>query len=266
MADKSDTNTVLLIKNKSRPTDLYEKILSPTYKPVFVPCLSHQIITRAISKLDKLMESGSFSPQSHVPLEELVLGRSLSHSPRYGGIIFTSQRAVEAFAMTKLKLDQNTVFYVVGPATLRALQALALPCPIRGEHCGNGEALAQFILQDYKSRDGLLFLVGEQRRDIIPKTLKGQIRVDEMEVYKTIDDPDFSANLSKAWNDVKWVVIFSPSGCQTILTLLKDHENTKIVTIGPTTRDYLINELSFTPHAVAAKPTPEGIKEAIGLA
>ena len=84
----------------------------------------------------------------------------------YGGLIFTSQRAVEA--LSKLVEDgsgpgwphlQEVPVYSVGPATTRALRA-AVPPPsqktetepplrIFGEHTGNGEALAPFIRQHY---------------------------------------------------------------------------------------------------------------------
>ena len=36
-----------------------------------------------------------------------------------------------------------------------------------------------------------------------------------------------------------------------------------ILTIGPTTRDYLMNEFDFLPDVVAEKPSPEGIAEGI---
>ena len=64
---------------------------------------------------------------------------------------------------------------------------------------GNGEALAHYMLDHYgqwyrdrKVKPPLLFLVGEQRRDIIPKTLMDpaladdrRIQVDELVVYGT---------------------------------------------------------------------------------
>ena len=64
-------------------------------------------------------------------------------------------------------------------------------------HTGNGEGLAHFILEHYNALPGvkkpLLFLVGEQRRDIIPKTLMEphpwpdelRVEVKELVVYET---------------------------------------------------------------------------------
>jgi uroporphyrinogen-III synthase len=144
--------------------------------------------------------------------------------------------------------------YVVGPATSRTLTSLLssscrpphsiltlLNPQIFGSHTGNGEALAHYILEHYNSLPGptrilpLLFLVGEQRRDIIPKTLMDptlpenkQIRVDELVVYETgvmeSFAHDFASHISKiesaAGNGAAVVVVFSPSGCEVMLRRL----------------------------------------------
>jgi uroporphyrinogen-III synthase len=112
---------------------------------------------------------------------------------------------------------------------------------IFGSHTGNGEALAQFILEHYHSLLGpnhtlpLLFLVGEQRRDVIPKTLMDptlagakQIHVDELVVYETgvmeSFTQDFALHISQLESDARHgvvvVVVFSPSGCEALLRCL----------------------------------------------
>ena len=53
--------------------------------------------------------------------------------------------------------------------------------------------------------------------------------------------------------DIKTGKAKKPGGARDIL----------IVTIGPTTRDYLINEFDFVPDVVAERPSPEGIVEGI---
>lgn len=282
---------IILLKTISKPTDRYEEVLKEAeggrYNPIFIPVLDHGLIDQALNEIEELVTSGAFF--SRLPAR------------KYGGIIFTSQRAVEAFArvVKKLrpKIDQylnnQTVLYVVGPATQRALKAIDMPCPIKGEDTGNGDALAAYILDDYAvtSSEGtrlpLLFLVGEQRRDIIPRTLQSnslspsrRIRVDEITVYKTVENPEFhdlfKAELAKyTENQRRWVVVFSPSGCKTMLSVLgmldgntgkfigQRHSLTKVATIGPTTRDYLMNEFAFSPDACAEKPTPDALNNSI---
>jgi uroporphyrinogen-III synthase len=180
------------------------------------------------------------------------------------------------------------------------------PLSIFGSETGNGEALAQFMLDHYgnwyanrPSKPPLLFLVGEQRRDIIPKTLMDlefpedkQIPVDELVVYETgvmeRFEQDFGELLQNTGDcEVRWIVVFSPTGCQAMLQTLnmldtetgrvktgergggcgnrkgKGQRTTYIATIGPTTRDYLRKSFGFEPDVCAGKPSPEGIGEAI---
>lgn len=172
------------------------------------------------------------------------------------------------------------------------------PLKIFGERTGNGETLAHYILDHYtnwyRDRDikpRLLFLVGEQRRDIIPKTLMDpnlpddvRIRVDEKTVYGTAVMKSFEQNFSKILYETRdrgnrWVVVFSPSGCEAMLRVLglldletgkvkseaqpPTSRNTLIATIGPTTKNYLQDEFGFTPDVSATTPSAEGIEEAM---
>lgn len=192
--------------------------------------------------------------------------------------------------------------FSVGPATTRALKAIPVrhgqgSLSIRGEHTGNGESLAQFILQYYGALDEsapnqqcLLFLVGEQRRDIIPRTLmdeklppEQQIAVEELVVYGTGVMESFKDDFAETLRDtehreMRWVVIFSPTGCDIMLSGLGmldettgkakqaadvHRRKTFIATIGPTTRDYLRKTFHLEPDVCASEPSPEGIKRGI---
>lgn len=189
--------------------------------------------------------------------------------------------------------------YSVGPATTRALKAVPQQPPLNifGEHTGNGESLANFMLDHYgdwyearPEKPPLLFLVGEQRRDIIPKTLMDaelprdrRIHVDELVVYGTGVMESFEEDFSNSLKDTsgaqtRWVVIFSPTGCQAMLTglgLLDETtgkatktrgsraRSTFVATIGPTTRDYLLKTFDYEPDVCAAEPSPKGIQSGI---
>jgi uroporphyrinogen-III synthase len=211
-----------------------------------------------------------------------------------------------AFLLINVQLDedgwtylQDIPIYSVGPATTKALNAVRTqdpPLQIFGEHTGNGEALAGFILDHYgkwyndrEVKPPLLFLVGEQRRDIIPKTLMNEelgsdrrIIVHETVMYGTGAMESFAhdfANLLSATESRprRWVVVFSPTGARSMLQELNllDNETGKvrsgpintrrtfIATIGPTTRDYLKNTFDFDADVCAEKPSPEGILNGI---
>ena len=83
---------VLLLKTKSTPNDSYQEVLSSTtiqiqqssspIEPVFVPVLRHSFDNEALQRMRSLLDGGH-------------IGNELNC--KYGGLIFTSQRAVEAF-------------------------------------------------------------------------------------------------------------------------------------------------------------------------
>lgn len=196
---------------------------------------------------------------------------------------------------------QDIPIYTVGPATSRALRSIPQnpPLNIFGAETGNGEALAHYMLEHYGNwykdralKPSLLFMVGEQRRDIIPKTLmdptlpgEKRIQVDELVVYGTGVMESFEEDFTNLLRDtrdrdVRWVVVFSPTGCEAMLRTLgmldsrtgkvkqvdeRDERNRKtfIATIGPTTRDYLKSTFDYEPDVCAEKPSPEGVIEGI---
>ncbi|EHK43683.1 uncharacterized protein TrAtP1_008076 [Trichoderma atroviride] len=296
---------VLLLKTKSSPTDAYEELFSRassngnssssslSFEPTFVPVLQHQFDDAGVDKLRTLLRQ-----------------KRIGTSPdcEFGGIIFTSQRAVEAFAHVVREDEaakdspewphlQHIPIYSVGPATTRALTAVSQQPPLQifGSHTGNGDALAHYILDHYaewhhhpSSLPPLLFLVGEQRRDIIPRTLidpslpnNKQIPIVEEIVYSTGEiesfPQDFATVLERTRSSSsRWVIVFSPTGCDSMLRGLgmldastgkfvpgRRDEQTFVATIGPTTRSHLVKKFDFEPDVCAETPTPEGLLEGI---
>ena len=144
----SSKTPVFLLKTRSAPEDAYEDLFSTPsdgfdFEPIFVPVLEHHFDTSGVDTVRRLL-----------------LGNAISRAPNssYGGLVFTSQRAVETFSAIvqegrggeQLNLPDIPV-YSVGPATTRALRAVptASPLNIFGGHTGNGEKLAPFIVQHY---------------------------------------------------------------------------------------------------------------------
>ena len=196
---------------------------------------------------------------------------------------------------------QDIPVYSVGPATTRAIEAVPqgpTPLQVFCGHTGIGDVLAQFILDHYAEwyphrdpKPPLLFLVGEQRRDIIPKTLMDEnlpsnrrITVDEKVVYGTGVMESFPNDFTELLNQTsdapeRWVVVFSPTGCDGMLRglglldpetgkAIEPHERNKkdrtfIATIGPTTQNYLRTTFDFEPDVCAEQPSPEGVLQGI---
>lgn len=79
--------------------------------------------------------------------------------------------------------------------------------------------------------------------------------------------------------DPRWVVVFSPTGCDRMLrglgwldeaglfdVRLRDsskYASTRVATIGPTTRSHLVDTFGFEPDVSAKVPSPEGVVDAI---
>jgi len=82
---------VYLLKTRASPSDAYEKLLKDfhddihldTFEPIFVPVMEHQMREEGTSFLKRLLKLGSIN---------------IKPNATYGGLIFTSQRATEAFA------------------------------------------------------------------------------------------------------------------------------------------------------------------------
>ncbi|KAJ9260687.1 hypothetical protein DTO027B5_5331 [Paecilomyces variotii] len=291
---------IFLLKTKSTPHDGYEEYFSSRgYNPTFVPVLEHRFHDENLRIVKDLFLSGQLDEGS---------GR------KYGGLIFTSQRAVEAFArimeeigvLKATSASKSLILYTVGPATSRSLssiQSTHLPhAQLYGSEAGNGENLARMILEHYNGlypenenettnpKPSLLFLVGEQRRDIIPRTLmdeslpsRERIQVDELVVYETGVMDSFENDFAQAVKSGRqyissgeekralWTVVFSPTGCDAMLKVLdllpgsststsEDKGRREfITTIGPTTRDHLRSKYGFDPDVCAEKPSPEGV-------
>ncbi|MCJ1392958.1 hypothetical protein MMC18_005830 [Xylographa bjoerkii] len=375
---------LLLLKTRNTPTDAYDTYFSPSpsasatttshLQPTFIPVLQHAFLAPSLSHLHALLS---------LPARDFP----------YGGLICTSQRAVEALGQVLEELaasatplqrnsdsrddgngigagrkaqgngdrgtespaavlsrvsDLHLPLYTVGPATARALAALQqrhLPrCRVLGRDTGNGANLAAFILAHYAppplpalappadclvatnavgneaARAPLLFLVGEQRRDVIPRTLASRdlaggqrVRVDELVVYETRVREGFRGvfegrlrglgverggggaegtsttigGRSGGGGGPVWVAVFSPTGCAEMVKVLRErrgretssgesnngrdggsadqerHGDVFVASIGPTTRDYLLEEFDFRVDVCAERPSPEGLAEGI---
>jgi hypothetical protein len=86
-------NHILLLKTKSSPHDGYDEFFSArNIKPTFIPVLTHVFHNQNLKQIKDLLESCGLNP---------------GHGRRYGGLIFTSQRAVEAFADLLSKVDRE---------------------------------------------------------------------------------------------------------------------------------------------------------------
>ncbi|KAI4530408.1 hypothetical protein MG293_019297 [Ovis ammon polii] len=208
------------------------------------------------------------------------LSEKLSHPEGYGGLIFTSPRAVEAVERCLQKDTKAEVWkrslkekwnaksvYVVGHATASLVNRIGLHT--EGETCGSAEKLAEYICSRESSALPLLFPCGTLKREILPKMLKDKgIPLESVTVYQTIPHPGIQGNLTSYYTQQgvpASITFFSPSGLTHSLKHIQELSGDsigqiKFVAIGPTTAHALAAQglpvsctaESPTPHALAA--------------
>ncbi|RPA85231.1 tetrapyrrole biosynthesis, uroporphyrinogen III synthase [Ascobolus immersus RN42] len=294
MSETSLPVPLVLLKTKSVPKDPYEEYFSelPGYDftPIFVPVMNHEMVN--LDQVEALIRGGNVRS-----LHGNEIAEAKDEPNHYGGIIITSQRAVEALGavLARLRADcdvqtflDTTIVYVVGPATGKAVTELGFrPANVLGSDCGSGAFLAPFILETLEvsrasgRRRRLLFLTGETRSDVIPSVLDGgdlkeidRVELHEIVVYKTEKadafDGEFRSIIEKLESDGHprcWVVVFSAMACKEVIEQRRRLENgpmkVLLATIGPTTGDYVRRTFNMEPDVVAPKPSPTGLWEGI---
>lgn len=224
---------------------------------------------------DTLTQNG-FSPV-HIPVlsfkycNQGPLKNSLENPQDHSGIIFTSQRAVEAVAEIYSKLSischhawSEKKVFVIGEATGRAVQRL-LKLSFVGQESGNAQQLAPIIIRETVAFDKpLLYPCGNLGRDELPKLLVKHDRdFRALTSYETSQHPQLKYTIQKAISEMPtYMVFFSPSGVNFTLPVLKslgvDVTGVKIIAIGPTTNTALVDQ-NIPVSGVCPSPTPEGL-------
>ncbi|XP_053634573.2 uroporphyrinogen-III synthase isoform X2 [Cherax quadricarinatus] len=201
------------------------------------------------------------------------LKTSLQNPQDYSGIIFTSQRAVEAVAEVYLNLavrchaswDEKKIF-VVGEATGKAVQNL-LKLTCIGQESGNAQQLIPIIIRETKAFDKpLLYPCGNLGKDELPRLLVNYDRdFKALTIYETSQHAQLKYTIQKLINAGQkptYMVFFSPSGVNFALPILQslnvDVTGIKIIAIGPTTNTALVQQ-NIPVSGVCPTPTPEGL-------
>ncbi|XP_006143962.1 uroporphyrinogen-III synthase isoform X2 [Tupaia chinensis] len=202
----------------------------------------------------------------------------LSHPECYGGLIFTSPRAVEAMELCLEKHNKTEVWekclkgkwnakpvYVVGNATASLVNKMGLNT--EGENCGNAEKLAEYICSRESSALPLLFPCGTLKREVLPKMLKEKgITMESITIYQTIPHPGIQENLNSYYSQQgipASITFFSPSGLTYSLKHIQELsgesiDQIKFIAIGPTTARALASQ-GLPVSCTAESPTPQAL-------
>ncbi|KAG3263890.1 uroporphyrinogen-III synthase isoform X2 [Ictidomys tridecemlineatus] len=179
----------------------------------------------------------------------------LSHPECYGGLIFTSPRAVEAMELCLKKDNKTEVWekslketwnaksvYVVGNATASLVSKIGLD--VEGENCGNAEKLAEYICS--------------------------RIQMESITVYQTIPHPGIQVNLDSYYSKQgvpASITFFSPSGLTYSLKHIQELsgdsiDQIKFAAIGPTTA-HALTAKGLPVSCTAESPTPQALAAGI---
>ncbi|XP_078499642.1 uroporphyrinogen-III synthase isoform X1 [Lissotriton helveticus] len=261
---------VLLLKdpkdNESGPDPYVEELRLHGFEATLIPVLSFEFVS-----LRSLFEK-------------------ITHPEDYGGLIFTSPRAVEAVKLCLAENDKNEAWvnslkekwqskpvYVVGKATAVLVSVIGL-IP-QGEESGNAEKLAAFICsrESPDSSSPLLFPCGAIKREVLPKILREKsISMESLVVYQTAQHPAIKESLGSYFVQAgipSSVTFFSPSGVKFCLGHIQalsgaSIDHIKFAAIGPTTTEALTTE-GIRVSCTAKNPTPQdlalGLKAALEL-
>ncbi|GAA5816044.1 hypothetical protein MFLAVUS_009566 [Mucor flavus] len=259
--------TIVLFKKKDTVDEYHDLFLERGYVPQFIPVLDHE--TKNIEAIKDM----------------LLLG---PHQANFNGLILTSQRSVQAMSeafnlllQQGLSLSEQVVsdwnalpVYMVGPQTAKVLSQFALFNTGHNHNWNIYPRAAELIQplidgqQKFNGQGRLLFLAGDKRRDLIPTELaRAQLAVYELQSYATC----VHADLSQAMQNFcipDWLVYFSPSGLKFLLSCVDSETRqnllaacqkrktpyTKIAAIGPTTFEYIHEELGLQSDVVAKEP------------
>ncbi|NXT81814.1 HEM4 synthase, partial [Zapornia atra] len=216
-----------------------------------------------------------------ISLESLF--EKLSHPECYGGLVFTSPRALEAIKICLKEHSKNEAWskslkqrwnskpaYVVGKATASLVEEVGL-IP-QGEKSGNAEKLAEYICSREKPNSStLLFPCGALKREVLPTALREKgILLECLTVYQTTQHPDLQGSLSSYFSQQgvpASIVFFSPSGVRFCLQHIQKLSgefinDIKFSAIGPATAEAM--EAAGVPvSCTAGSPTPQDLAAGI---
>ncbi|KAL9982308.1 hypothetical protein ACROYT_G004335 [Oculina patagonica] len=252
---------VVLFRSPTAPPaedEYHKELLAHGFEPYSIPVLSF--------KFDNQQE----------------LTQKLKESSKYGGMVLTSQRAVEAIELCvtnfishevwrskTVKGWQEKAVFVVGKATAKAAHE-RLGLESCGHDAGSADALVPIILQSVKpGSDPLLFPCGNLRRETIPNEMaKAEIALDGIQVYSTCADSKIKQSLEDFIREKvvpSYAVFFSPSGVnftQDVLSGIPQWCNVKLVAIGKTTAEAMKNK-GWSVKAVAEQPNSRALAQCI---
>ena len=207
------------------------------------------LVVREFDKFSSLLAENGFKTINSpailtVPIKDLSeLETRFENLNDYDGLFFTSPKAAEVFLQTpkNKQVDFRGKVYVLGNRTKILFENTSFEVVFRETANTAEEYIISFEKSEFIGKK-FLFLRGDKSLRIVSEQLKDQAIVDEIVVYRTVENTvdEFLTNkiverLLK--NEIEWICFFSPSGIESFVKTFGDFslEKIKIAVIGATT-------------------------------
>lgn len=207
------------------------------------------LVVREFDKFSSLLtENGfeviNFPAIQTLPIEDFSeLEEKIDNLNQYDGLFFTSPKAAEVFLknVENRKNDFRGKVYVLGNRTKVSFENKSFEIVFRADANTAEEFINSFDESEFAGKR-FLFLRGSKSLRIIPELLDGVVIVDEIIVYRTIENStseDLIGKIREKFDKQKisWICFFSPSGIESFIKTFSELslEKIKIAAIGATT-------------------------------
>jgi uroporphyrinogen-III synthase len=196
----------------------------------------------------RLKENGfeiiNFPAIATAPVEDsgARLDEKLKTPEKYDGLFFTSPRAAEVFLQRKAKDGFSGKIYVLGGRTKLLFENAGFETVFR-ENANTAEEFINSFEKSEFAGKRFLFPRGDKSLRAIPELLKTVAEIDEIIVYRTIENrvdktlvDKIGENLRRG--EIAWICFFSPSGIESFVKTFGEkslNDRIKIAAIGATT-------------------------------
>ena len=224
------------------------------------PSGSEDLIGKALIKLGAIVLSMPLVEIFPISISQNTLNK-IKKPNTYQWLVFTSKNGVDIF-FDQFGLPQNTnqlpfKIAVFGERTATALRRLGFEpdlVNLKNSSVDLASDLYTKLQNDYR----VLLVIGDLASDLIEESLKSKVKVDRLNVYRTIFVQSIDNNILNliVQNKYDLILFTSPSGFRGFLHHANNQINLrslKIACLGPTTEKTILSE-GITP-LVVAKPS-----------
>jgi uroporphyrinogen-III synthase len=207
------------------------------------------LVVREFDKFSYLFKENGFEVVNFPAIQTLPfedfggLKEKIDSLKNYDGLFFTSPKAAEVFLQNfeNKENDFHGKIYVLGNRTKLLFENTNFEIAFRADANTAEEFINSFDKGEFANKK-FLFLRGDKSLRTVPELLKDQSTVDEIVIYRTIEntiDETLKDEIGKRLlkNEIDWICFFSPTGIESFIKTFGElsQNDVKVAAIGTTT-------------------------------